>query len=96
MCCSTGVCGPVVDPALPRFASDAAWLRARGVRVVRYNLATNPGAFARRDVVREAMEASGQGVLPMVVLGDAVLSRGSYPTREALATAVGLPGVGAR
>jgi hypothetical protein len=26
MCCSTGVCGPDVDPALPRFAGDLAWL----------------------------------------------------------------------
>ena len=27
MCCSTGVCGPEVDPALVRFAADLEWLK---------------------------------------------------------------------
>lgn len=25
MCCATGVCGPQVDPVLPRFAADLDW-----------------------------------------------------------------------
>jgi len=29
MCCSTGVCGTDVDPALPRFAADLAWLASQ-------------------------------------------------------------------
>jgi arsenite methyltransferase len=35
MCCSTGVCGPDVDPALVRFAADVKWLQERGVPVER-------------------------------------------------------------
>ena len=31
MCCSTGVCGPVVDPDLTRFAADLDWLAGQGV-----------------------------------------------------------------
>jgi len=31
MCCSTGVCGPAIDPVLPRFAADLEWLKGRGV-----------------------------------------------------------------
>lgn len=27
MCCSSGVCGPKVDPKLPRFASDLEWVK---------------------------------------------------------------------
>ncbi|HRX83200.1 MAG TPA: arsenic metallochaperone ArsD family protein, partial [Pirellulaceae bacterium] len=27
MCCSTGICGPEVDPILPRFAADLDWLK---------------------------------------------------------------------
>jgi hypothetical protein len=27
MCCSTGVCGPSVDPELARFAADLDWLK---------------------------------------------------------------------
>ena len=30
MCCSTGVCGPQVDPVLPRFAADLQWLTIAG------------------------------------------------------------------
>lgn len=42
MCCSTGVCGPEVDPALTRFAADVDWLGRRGVTVERYNPAQEP------------------------------------------------------
>ena len=35
MCCSTGVCGPSVDPALARFAADLEWLAGQGVAVAR-------------------------------------------------------------
>jgi hypothetical protein len=38
MCCSSGVCGPSVDPVLPRFAADLDWISQRGVAVERYNL----------------------------------------------------------
>ena len=31
MCCSTGVCGPQVDPVLVRFAADVKWLQDQGV-----------------------------------------------------------------
>jgi hypothetical protein len=33
MCCSTGVCGPNVDPTLPRFAGLLAQLGGAGVKV---------------------------------------------------------------
>lgn len=36
MCCSTGVCGTDIDPALPRFAADLEWLKTQGVKVERY------------------------------------------------------------
>ena len=39
MCCSTGVCGPSVDPLLAVFAADVEWLSTRGVSVTRFNLA---------------------------------------------------------
>ena len=30
MCCSTGVCGPSVDPQLARFSADLDWLKSPG------------------------------------------------------------------
>jgi len=46
MCCSSGVCGPRVDPVLPRFAGDLKWLQEQGIEVARHNLAQQPLAFA--------------------------------------------------
>lgn len=89
MCCSTGVCGPSVDPELARFAADVAWLETQGVRVERYNLSQAPGAFAETPAVREALER-GTEVLPLVLVGDRVAVEGSYPSRETLAALSGV------
>lgn len=90
LCCSTGVCGPSVDPALARFAGDVEWLSARGVTVERFNLAQQPGAFAEREIVREALREQGEGCLPLIVADGAVVSTGRYPDRAALAELAGL------
>ena len=91
MCCSTGVCGPSVDPALPQFAADLAWLQGQGVEVERYNLAQEPQAFAANDLVRQQLTSYGSGCLPLLIADGQVVSGGVYPTREQLAGLVGLP-----
>jgi hypothetical protein len=83
MCCSTGVCGPSVDPALAQFASDLEGLKAAGVEVERYNLAQDPGAFVENAVVVAALRGRSDA-LPMVLLDGAVVSEGAYPARAAL------------
>lgn len=85
MCCSTGVCGPEVDPVLPRFAADLDWLAQQGVEVHRYNLAQEPAAFAASDTVKRAIEEHGVECLPLVLVDGRVLSMGAYPTRDLLA-----------
>lgn len=32
MCCTSGVCGPVVDPELQRISQDLRWVELRGAR----------------------------------------------------------------
>ncbi|OIO08466.1 MAG: arsenical resistance operon transcriptional repressor ArsD [Elusimicrobia bacterium CG1_02_63_36] len=95
MCCSTGVCGPSVDPALARFGGDLDWLAGKGVSVTRYNLAQEPGAFAAAPAVSKALEEKGTECLPIVVVDGAVVSEGKYPSRGQLArwtgTAMELP-----
>ena len=54
MCCSTGVCGPSVPPALARFAGDLEWLARKGVDVTRYNLTHEPQAFLASEPARTA------------------------------------------
>jgi len=60
MCCSTGICGPSVDPQLARFAADLAWLKQQGVAVERFNLSREPAAFADDDAVKAALETKGE------------------------------------
>ena len=89
MCCSTGICGPQVDPALPKFASDLEWLKTQGVAVERFNLAQQPAAFVQSAVVRGALETEGQECLPLVVVDGKIMSRGAFPSREMLAKWLG-------
>jgi hypothetical protein len=90
MCCSTGICGPSVDPQLIRFAADLEWLEERGVAVVRFNLAQQPKAFAESDVAKQALESKGESALPLVLVDGVVKSSGVYPLREQLAEWTGV------
>jgi len=85
MCCSTGVCGPSVDPALVRFGADLDWLATQGVPVERFNLAQQPGAFAERDLVSLALREKGEQCLPLVLADGQIVSEGGYPSRAGLA-----------
>ena len=90
MCCSTGICGPSVDPHLVRFAADLDWLQSQGVTVARFNLSQQPGAFAEDAVVRAALEKEGETALPLVKVDGEVKSTGVYPSRDDLAAWAGL------
>lgn len=85
MCCSTGLCGPSIDPTLARFAADLEWLRSQGVQVDRYNLTQQPGDFTRQpDVVRQ-LQTRGVEALPIVRVDGRIVSQAAYPSREELA-----------
>lgn len=90
MCCSTGVCGPDVDPKLVQFAGDVEWLQKQGVAVERFNLSSNPGAFAGNPLVTGALKQYGNECLPLIIIDGAVISRGVYPSKKALAGFAGL------
>lgn len=90
MCCSTGVCGPAVDPVLPRIAADLDWLKRQGVAVERYNLAQQPQAFATNPTVTAALREHGNDCLPLILVDDQVASCGTYPDRAELARLAGL------
>jgi hypothetical protein len=90
MCCSTGVCGPSVDPQLARFSADLDWLKGQGVTVERFNLAQQPGAFAEDAAVKAALETKGEAGLPLVKVNGAVRSSGVYPSRDELAAWAGV------
>jgi len=85
MCCSTGVCGPSVDPALVQFAADLDWVRRQGIEVERYNLSQQPAAFVNTPAVKAALAADGNDCLPLTMVDGDVVCKGHYPSRETLA-----------
>jgi AhpD family alkylhydroperoxidase len=90
MCCSTGVCGPDVDPVLVRFAADLQWLAKEGVQVERYTLSQQPQAFAANTIVKGLLEKEGNECLPLILVDGQVASKGRYAAREDLARLSGL------
>lgn len=91
MCCSTGVCGPSVDPELVRFARDVAWLKHHGVDVERFNLAQEPAAFVQNPTILALLNTEGATCLPVVVVGGEVVCSGSYPSKAELAAFANMP-----
>ena len=86
LCCSTGVCGPNIDPTLTTFADDLRWLAAQGVEVVRLNPAQEPHAFVSDALIRGILVGEGEAVLPVVAVDGEEKSRRTYPSRTDLAT----------
>jgi hypothetical protein len=82
MCCSTGICGPQVDPVLPRFAADLDWLRSQGLSVERFNLAQQPDAFVKSAAVHSLLTEKGTDCLPLTFVGGRLVEQGRYPSRE--------------
>jgi AhpD family alkylhydroperoxidase len=89
MCCSTGVCGAQVDPALVRFSADLEWLKENGVVVERFNLSQEPAAFVGNPVVAQAIRGRDDG-LPLLLVDGTIVAQGSYPAREVLAELAGV------
>ena len=90
MCCSSGVCGPSVDPLLAAFGADVDWLISQGVSVTRHNLAQDPQSFVTQPVVNDLLQRDGDGCLPLLLINGAVAASGAYPRRAELAGLVGL------
>jgi arsenite methyltransferase len=88
MCCSTGICGPDVDPVLPQFAADLDWLKGQGHNVERYNLAQQPQAFIENKTIHQVLSTEGTESLPVIVIDGEIVSRKVYPTRDALTALV--------
>lgn len=91
MCCSTGVCGPSVDPTLARFAADLDWLGQQpGVQVSRATLSQQPDKFVAAPAVLAAMHEHGDTALPAVLVDGDLRSTGRYPDRDELSAWTGL------
>ena len=82
MCCSTGLCGTEIDPALVSFAALLTQLSQKGVKVERYNLGQQPMAFAQNPAVKALIEKEGVAALPLILVDGELHLKGRYPTDE--------------
>ncbi len=91
MCCSTGLCGPVVDMELLRVSTVLNNLEKHGVKVERHNLTNNPQAFVDNKVINEVLSREGIVVLPVTIIDDEVVKTKSYPTNEEFVKFLNIP-----
>jgi len=90
MCCSTGLCGPVLDPVLVRMNDALLALKKQGVEVERFNLAQEPKAFIANKTVADLLHKNGKKILPMTLVNGEVLLTAEYPSYEKLCEALGI------
>ncbi|APG27200.1 hypothetical protein A7E78_04730 [Syntrophotalea acetylenivorans] len=86
MCCSTGVCGPSVDPELVRMQEVLRQIekQAAKVKVDRFGLSSAPQAFVANSVVADLLKNEGPECLPLVFIDREMVAKGKYPSNEQL------------
>lgn len=90
MCCSTGICGPSVNPELIRVSAVIQNLKKNGVDVKRHNLSSEPQAFTRNAAVSKELNAKGVKVLPITVVDGKIVKEAGYPTNREFAAFLGV------
>ena len=91
MCCSTGVCGPGVDPDLLRLSTVLNNINKRGVAVERFNLTNNPQAFVDNKAINQLLNSYGIDILPITILDGKVIKTKAYPTNEEFCKLLDIP-----
>jgi hypothetical protein len=82
MCCSSGVCGPDIDPILPQVAGFLHQLKEQGIVVERYYLSQQPLAFVQNPKVKLLLQTEGVEALPLFFIDGELALKGSYPDHD--------------
>lgn len=90
MCCSTGVCGPSIDPELLRVATVINSLREKGIIIKRHGLSNEPQNFISNKVINEILQKEGADILPVTLADGEIVKTKSYPTNEELSALLGV------
>jgi len=90
MCCSSGLCGPAIDPVLVKMNDAILALKRQNVEVERFNLAQQPKLFMENKTVADLLHKNGKKVLPITFVNGSVFRTGEYPSYENLCAALGI------
>lgn len=88
MCCPTGLCGPTLDQTLLDVNEMVLALQTEGVRIERYQMASNPSAFLGNAEVMKLVREQQMAALPIIVVRGKVIKAGAYPTLDEVKTAL--------
>ncbi|MCW6094859.1 arsenite efflux transporter metallochaperone ArsD [Clostridium sporogenes] len=91
MCCSTGVCGPSVDPELLRVATTINRLKNNGILVERYNLTSNPQIFVDNKEINQILNKEGVEILPVTMVDGIIVKTKVYPTNKEFCELLDIP-----
>lgn len=91
MCCSTGVCGPGVDPELLRVSTVLNILKNKGILVERHNLSNNPQAFVDYKDISDLLNSKGVDILPVIIVDGEIVKTQGYPTNEEFCQLLNIP-----
>lgn len=90
MCCSSGLCGPALDPVLVKMNDAVLALKKQGVEVDRFNLAQQPKAYMDNKTVADLLHKNGKKILPVIMVDGQVFRTGGYPSYEDICKALGI------
>ncbi|HBJ1647135.1 MULTISPECIES: arsenite efflux transporter metallochaperone ArsD [Clostridium] len=91
MCCSTGVCGPSVNPELLRVATVLNTLKNQGIIVERHNLTSNPQIFVTNKIINEILMTKGVQALPIIMVNGKIVKMGGYPSNKEFCKLLDIP-----
>ena len=77
-------------PAFGDLLRGHGFHRSQGGDITRYNLASEPQAFADNEAAKAFLHLSGSAGLPLVLVDGVTAMTGRYPDRSQLATWAGL------
>jgi hypothetical protein len=87
MCCSGGLCGPAIDPALLDVNEALLTMKNQhGIAVQRHLLQQDGQAFMNNPEVLALLQKHDTDVLPITVVDGKVVKQKTFPTYEELLT----------
>lgn len=84
LCCSTGVCGPSVDPALVQISNAIEQFKKIEVDIQRYNLSQDTSYFVSNETIAFLLKEHGPEILPVTLVNGEVKKQQVYPTTQEL------------
>ena len=91
MCCSTGLCGVGVDSELLRISTILNNLNSKEIVVDRFNLNSAPQEFVANEKVSTYLKEKGVDGLPIVLVDEAIVVSGRYPTNDEFVKFLDIP-----